>query len=73
MRTVYNISKILFCKRLYLVGLWLLTFPDIGLAQKSQPDSIVAHFSETEIVLDGVLNEPIWKEATPISNLRNGS
>lgn len=51
------------------MGFWLLIFPDQGLAQKSQPDSIIAHFIERAIVLDGVLGEAAWQTAVPISNL----
>src|SRR5215218_6878621 len=67
---VFFISKN-FCHRCwYCLGFWLLFFPEGAFAQNSWPDSITAHFSEDEraVALDGVLDEPAWQTARPITN-----
>ena len=39
-----------------------------SIAQVSIPDSLVAYYTTEPIKLDGKLNEPDWKKATPITN-----
>jgi hypothetical protein len=43
-------------------------FPLAGKAQHSSPDTIVSTYTEQDIKLDGILNEPIWDSARHISN-----
>lgn len=46
----------------------IMTYSNFLVAQKSIPDTILAHFNMQKIQLDGVLNEPAWDSAMHISN-----
>ncbi len=40
------------------------------LAQEADPPSVLAVQVEQEPVLDGVLDEPVWQEASPVGQFR---
>ncbi len=46
----------------------LITSSSVTLAQRSQPDTLLAFKTEEKITLDGILKETSWKAAIPIIN-----
>lgn len=54
-------------KRLFFLSVIIL-FASVLKAQHSKPDSLIAHFTDEKITIDGKFDESCWKEAMKISN-----